>query len=95
MRSGTFRLQVEIGRARGVPRDERLCKRCDSGCVEDEVHFMLNCNGLNDLRETLYSKVTNIVPDFMSKSNIDKLNLLLSCPILTKFSTNFIIQSSK
>ena len=60
MRSGTFRLQVEIGRARGVPRDERLCKRCDSGCVEDEIHFMLNCVGLNDLRETLYNKVTNI-----------------------------------
>ena len=35
---------VVLGRYEGIPREERLCKLCDSGLVEDEMHFVLVCN---------------------------------------------------
>ena len=38
-------LAIEKGRQKNpkIPREERLCKLCDEGTVEDENHFLLNC----------------------------------------------------
>ena len=32
----------------GLPRHERVCKLC--GVLDDEVHFLLECNGTTQLR---------------------------------------------
>ena len=34
---------IEKGRHHGVLREDRICKQCDIGCVEDEFHFLLVC----------------------------------------------------
>ena len=39
LRGGTAAFQVEVGRWRGVKRDERICKECQSGEVEDVCHW--------------------------------------------------------
>ena len=44
-------LEIERGRYRNIPRDQRLCKICLNK-VEDEYHFILRCNGYNDIRYT-------------------------------------------
>ena len=42
---GQQNLQIETGRWCGLQRDERICKMCDEGEVEDVEHFLLHCNG--------------------------------------------------
>ena len=40
LRAGCLPSEVEAGRWNKVPRDNRLCKLCNSGEVEDEMHFL-------------------------------------------------------
>ena len=39
------------GRQKGIPRELRLCKSCDLGCVEDEYHLVIICPAYENLRE--------------------------------------------
>ena len=46
LRGGTAELRVETGRWSGLQREERICKQCTLGEMEDEVHFVLRCEAL-------------------------------------------------
>ena len=46
LRGGTAEFRVEMGTRTRMRREERICKQCTSGEVEDEVHFVLHCEGL-------------------------------------------------
>ena len=43
LRGGTAPFQMETGRWHGLKREERVCKECDSGEVEDVVHWVIRC----------------------------------------------------
>ena len=45
LRTGAHHLAIETGRwsRPSIPREERLCPRCTSGVVEDEVHLLCVC----------------------------------------------------
>ena len=43
LRLGTLDLEIEKSRRLNIPRSERVCKICNSGEVEDVVHFILKC----------------------------------------------------
>ena len=43
-RLGMLNLEIVLGRYEGIPLEERVCKLCDSGLVEDEMHFVLVCD---------------------------------------------------
>ena len=43
LRGGTAELEIETRRWCGLSRDERICKTCDAGEVEDLEHFLLCC----------------------------------------------------
>ena len=43
LRGGTAGFEIETGRWRGVAREERVCKLCDSGEVEDVGHWLMRC----------------------------------------------------
>ena len=51
-RGGTNELQVELGRRRGQPRDERICQVCYNG-VEDEKHVITKCSAYEHERRRL------------------------------------------
>jgi hypothetical protein len=58
---GNLPLRVETGRYRNIPRHERLCLFCDRGFVEDEIHFVTECDlhtriilELNAINPTMY-----------------------------------------
>jgi hypothetical protein len=59
LRGGTNELRIETGRYPITTRDraleveERRCLICMSGAVEDEGHFMLDCNLYSDLRSNM------------------------------------------
>jgi hypothetical protein len=38
------KLNIEVGRYNKIPRNERFCKKCKTGEIEDEMHFLLLCN---------------------------------------------------
>ena len=44
LRLGILNLEIVLGRYEGIPREERFCKLCGSGLVEDGMHFVLVCN---------------------------------------------------
>ena len=48
-------LSIEMGRKLNIPRENRLCLLCKTNVVEDEVHFLLMCPALHDIR-------TNYIP---------------------------------
>ena len=49
----TAPFQMETGRWHGLKREERVCKECDSGEVEDVVHWMIRCPAWIGHREAL------------------------------------------
>ena len=43
-RGGTAVFQVETGRWQGVKKEDRVCKECNGGEVEDVTHWLLRCS---------------------------------------------------
>ena len=50
-RISNHKLQIEYGRYQNIPREERTCKLCNSGEVEDEFHLSFSCQKYCHLRE--------------------------------------------
>ena len=79
---GILPLEVEIGRFAGKDkkkkdRSERLCKVCNSGQVEDELHFIFNCPSLDVARnECLATMLLSYDPD-ETKTEVEKLRWML------------------
>ncbi|CAG2231883.1 unnamed protein product [Mytilus edulis] len=89
MRCGTFPLELELGRYRGIPSNRRFCKVCnDNVSVEDEKHFLIKC--------PLYScERNNAFADFQQRNNID-LSVLSDDEILIKLlTTDWLLGSGK
>ena len=42
---------MEVGRWRGLKRDERKCTECDNGEVEDVKYFLIRCKACMERRE--------------------------------------------
>ena len=43
LRGGTAELRIEVRRWHGVRREDRVCKECGNGEVEDIDHFVIRC----------------------------------------------------
>ena len=43
-------LCIETGRYYSIARNERLCSMCNKNAIEDEYHFILECDKYNDIR---------------------------------------------
>ena len=41
-RYGILPLEIEVGRYRDVPLENRICRLCDNGDIEDEIHFCVD-----------------------------------------------------
>ena len=54
LRSGTHCLRVETGRWEGEPLEDRVCRVCICGPIEDEMHVLLDCYPYRQLREQCY-----------------------------------------
>lgn len=66
LRTGAHHLAIETGRwsRPSIPREERLCPRCTSGVVEDEVHLLFECSAYEHIRQAYQSDLFSIfAPD--------------------------------
>ena len=80
LRCGTLPLVIETGRFNKppIPLNEKTCPFCYN-TVEDEVHFLIDCDIYSDLRLSLFSRATSIETIFCLKSNLDKFIFQINC----------------
>ena len=76
-RCGILPLRIETGRYVGEKPEERLCKVCQSGQIENELHFLFNCVLYNDFRNNLLSAI-NQKDSFVLLSDVKKLKHLMN-----------------
>ena len=50
-RSGSLPLAIETGRWNNIEKELRFCKVCNKDTVEDEIHFIFQCEPLRFVRE--------------------------------------------
>ena len=68
LRLGNYNLRIENGR-QSTPRlaeHLRICQRCSSNEVENEVHFLLSCNRYDAIRKSLVDDIISKYSDFDS-----------------------------
>ena len=78
LRGGTAGFQIEMGRWHGLKREERVCKECDSGEVEDVCYWLLQCSAWGHLRQPLLEAMDEAREDFSVKCDGDRTVLVLA-----------------
>ena len=77
-RASSHTLEIERGRYT-IPTtaiENRICCICDK--IEDEKHFLLKCQLYIDNRNSLFSKISEIFPEFLSFQDDEKFVFLLN-----------------
>ncbi len=73
LRYGILPLRVETGRFVNEKRCDRICTFCNSGDIEDQIHFLFHCNLYEMQRNEIYVKARNIIERWDELSDIHKL----------------------
>ena len=84
-RLSDHKLLIESGRhcKPPTPVNDRLCTLCQLQAIEDEIHFLIDCNFYQNLRFPLMQLATNINPYFNYLCSIDKFIFLMCNPNLS------------
>ena len=75
-RLGTLGLEVERGHT-DKERHLRFCKFCNDGSVEDEIHFLFDCNEYDEESLLFTYSILNYNSLFDKMNNNDKLMFLI------------------
>ena len=80
LRISAHTLAIETGRhARPkVPVNQRVCQVCNSGSIEDEMHFVTICDKFRQIRQSTFEKIQNACPNFNMLSTEAKFNYIMS-----------------
>ena len=56
-------LKIERGRFNNpiTAINQRICTRCESSEIDDEIHLLLHCNAMNNEREILLISIAGII----------------------------------
>ena len=77
-RCSDHKLEIEKGRHRKTPRDERLCKLCASNEIETEDHFLTKCPFYDNLKTKHITMHTNDSFKFLRDTDPETLGKYLS-----------------
>ena len=96
-RSCNLPLAIETGRYTRpkAPVHERVCKYCNSNSVEDETHFLVDCDFYSDLRYNLFQSAQIINETFKYYDSLDKLVFLMNCKDLQFQLANVLLKMNK
>ena len=74
-RTSCHSLAIETGRHHKppIPPEQRLCLYCNSGKVDDEVHFLIECDHLQYYRGKLYETAVYYNAQFINMSHTEKM----------------------
>jgi hypothetical protein len=87
LRISNHNLEIGRGRHRGLQAKERICKLCLTE-VEDEIHFLLKCEALQNVRTPFIDLINNNNYNFKYLDIRDQFIWLMSN------EDNFIINQS-
>ena len=94
-RLGILPLHIETGRYTNTPIDQRICKICDLGEIENEYHFIMTCPEYESARMELFeiarTKIVNMPRNMLNYSAGDQFILLLK--YCQKYVSNFLNQA--
>ena len=77
LRCGVLSLHIETGRFSKTSLGERTCRVCETTLVEDEIHFLFECNAYSKARAILFTKC----PELRGiDSNVERLKFLCGMP---------------
>ena len=78
-RSSSHNLEIERGRFTRppVPSDQRFCRLCKNGSVDNEQHALLSCTSAEPSRDILIRKAKELSPNFDTLTLNDKMIFLL------------------
>ena len=76
-RTFSHHLNIEKGRYKNIPENERTCPYCPES-VENEEHFLIYCIKYSEQRSDLYTCVNQMSKSFNNLSNNDKLTYIMS-----------------
>ena len=71
-------LEIEVGRHKGIPEKDRICRRCNLNCIENEEHFLLTCNAYDKPRDKLLLLFRKLVPNFGNLPIREKFMFMMS-----------------
>ena len=73
-------LAIERGRYTRppTPLEQRICNVCPNKPIEDEFHFLMECDKAKDDRNVLFRDIAHICPNFNSLSERNKFIYLMS-----------------
>ena len=87
-RFGILPLNIETGRFRNQPVEDRLCTLCEFNEIEDECHFRFKCN---DLRNDWIRNITDKTADFLEMDTTAKFKVIFA--IQHRITAKFILRS--
>ena len=79
LRAGCLPLVVKMGRYTGVPYRQRVCRLCDSGEVEDQAHFLINCHKVKCIRQKLFSHCLTLLNHFTYLIRPQQMHIPFMC----------------
>ena len=75
IRTSSHRLEIETGRWRNIPRNQRYCKNCIKQSIEDENHFLFECQLYQNERKEFYNTTKSKINVDLSRNPNNERNL--------------------
>ena len=95
LRIGVLPLAIETGRYHRKAVEARVCMVCNSGIIEDELHFICHCLYYENYRKELYLLAYNVNENynFYDLADIDKFVFIMSSEKMVSILAWFIQHS--
>lgn len=74
LRISAHKLKIEVGRYQGTLLQNRVCHRCNTGEIDDEIHYLFKCVKFTQEKAELNEQITLI---YQNINNLDDNNRLL------------------
>ena len=86
-RSGCLPLAIETGRwtKPKTPLNERKCNFCNQNAIENETHFLLDCNFYSDLQHFLTVYACSLSENFINLNTEEKFIFIMSNDTIQPF----------
>ena len=72
LRIGTNKLRIDMDRRNNLEEKDRICKECNLNVVENELHFLVECDKYNQLRSQLFNSIFTLSKGKWNLSAISK-----------------------
>ena len=63
LRISNHKLNIETGRYDRISRCDRICPVCSLD-IEDEIHFLFDCAKYSSVRDDVFNKIDNRIPNY-------------------------------